>query len=53
MSGTRRITRQSTYEQVVSTDHMKPYRDGGGVSESEDVPSDEDGVVLSDNSDSE
>ena len=54
MTGTRRVTRQSRYEQVVATDSMKPYRDGGGVSESEeDVPSDEDGVVLPPDSDSD
>lgn len=52
MSGTHRVTRRSAYEQTVATDRMKPWREVGGVSDTEEEAYDEyqiteDGVVLS------
>lgn len=40
MVGTRCITRQSKYEQMVATDQMKPYQESSGVFETEEVQSD-------------
>ncbi|KAJ8977405.1 hypothetical protein NQ317_003186 [Molorchus minor] len=53
MNGTCRTRRTAKYERTVAVDKMKPWVPAGGVSDSTDSDSGEDGVVLSSSSDEE